>query len=626
MVLGTGFPYALPTTGNVSFQELPMSSQHALHHFQKHLSNATAYRGRLRAALKEHKHSASKDYISIQRAVEDYIPYLLGLLSAVESGIIKSGEIETTWRCTLSNTILSSKQPRVKNKSIYYEAVFSFLTLGYVHMNRAREHVLRAQTVLFKATGDPSVSSSLDGSDSLGIGIGAGSGGTGGSSGTTNLGVSLSGGSGTATSIGSSSGGSGAGGGNDNDHHHHHHSSSSRKAAKLAGSSLVGDWIDHVRDEDMAQIDMALKTAAELYCRAAGVFSYIVDDLIPRWNAYQSSSGQAAAFVRSSPASASVGMAGALGTGGGASSLSSLPSSSPSPSPSSSLGLSIGNFGGVPMLTAGGELDSRLLGSVAHESSRPIDVQTLMVASHIRLALGEANSCTIQKASLSGARVRALERASGGSSGSNGRMTGTAGSATAGGGVGAGAGAGGSSGGGGKTSLSLLAKLSMGVKEEYEYAYGLIKAIKDLDEISSDFRNHAKDGKLYYEAMAQSFLGIDAYESGQYGKAVAFLTTAQATLASLAKSSKSPAISYAAHVEWHPVKDKAQSYQKINDSVAFESLTPRADLLRLMPSGRDMFKLKKYIPPAPAFGITAAQQTQDESAQKGSYALQGAYF
>ncbi|KAF9166769.1 hypothetical protein DFQ26_006983 [Actinomortierella ambigua] len=586
MVLGTGFPYALPTTGNVSFQELPMSSQHALHHFQKHLSNATAYRGRLRAALKEHKHSASKDYISIQR------------------------------------------QPRVKNKSIYYEAVFSFLTLGYVHMNRAREHVLRAQTVLFKATGDPSVSSSLDGSDSLGIGIGAGSGGTGGSSGTTNLGVSLSGGSGTATSIGSSSGGSGAGGGNDNDHHHHHHSSSSRKAAKLAGSSLVGDWIDHVRDEDMAQIDMALKTAAELYCRAAGVFSYIVDDLIPRWNAYQSSSGQASAFLRSSPAGASTGMAGALGTGGGASSLSSLPSSSPSPSPSSSLGLSIGNFGGVPMLTAGGELDSRLLGSVAHESSRPIDVQTLMVASHIRLALGEANSCTIQKASLSGARARALERASGGSSGSNGRMAGAAGSATAGGGVGvgAGAGAGGSSGGGGKTSLSLLAKLSMGVKEEYEYAYGLIKAIKDLDEISSDFRNHAKDGKLYYEAMAQSFLGIDAYESGQYGKAVAFLTTAQATLASLAKSSKSPAISYAAHVEWHPVKDKAQSYQKINDSVAFESLTPRADLLRLMPSGRDMFKLKKYIPPAPAFGITAAQQTQDESAQKGSYALQGAYF
>ncbi|KAF9973874.1 hypothetical protein BGZ73_002866, partial [Actinomortierella ambigua] len=67
MVLGIGFPYPLPTTGNVSFQDLPMSSQHAVQHFQTHLSDATAYRGRLRTALKEHKRSASKDYINIQK-------------------------------------------------------------------------------------------------------------------------------------------------------------------------------------------------------------------------------------------------------------------------------------------------------------------------------------------------------------------------------------------------------------------------------------------------------------------------------------------------------------------------------------------------------------------------------
>lgn len=59
----------------------------------------------------------------------------------------------------------------------------------------------------------------------------------------------------------------------------------------------------------------------------------------------------------------------------------------------------------------------------------------------------------------------------------------------------------------------LLAKLSIGVKEEYERAYGLLKSVKDLNEISSDFRAHVKDAKVYYEALALTLLGMDAYES-----------------------------------------------------------------------------------------------------------------
>ncbi|KAF9965707.1 hypothetical protein BGZ73_001350, partial [Actinomortierella ambigua] len=296
--------------------------------------------------------------------------------------------------------------------------------------------------------------------------------------------------------------------------------------------------------------------------------------LLPRWNN--------AGHVKPSGSSSTIGI-GVAGAGPGGLTGAGVTGASSA--------LSINNVAGVPMLTAGGELESsRFLGSNAHqESSRPVDAQTSMVASHVQLALAEANSCGIQRSSLNTARIRAAEKSA------NGRLAGVAGGGGSGGGGG---------GGGGKMSLSLLAKLSIGVKEGYERAYGLIKGIKDLDDISSDFRNHVKDGKLYYESMAQSFLGTDAYESGQYGKAVAFLTTAQATLASLAKSSKSPAISYAAHVELHPAKDKAQSYQKINNSVAFEALTSKSDLLRLMPSGRDAFKLKKYTPPTPAFETT----------------------
>ncbi|KAG0227724.1 hypothetical protein BGW42_002743 [Actinomortierella wolfii] len=610
MVLGIGFPYTLPTTGNVSFQDLQLSSQHALHRFQTHLSDATAFRGRLRAALKEHKHSANKDYINIQKAIEDYIPYLLGLLAAVESGEIKSGEIETTWRCTLSNTILSTKQPRVKNKSIYYEAVFTFLTLGYVLMDRAREHVLGAQTVLLRATGDPSVSST-DGTEAAhlglsigaaGSGIGSGIGGSSSHSGANMSGTSTTPSSSTPSSVSrffrkesSSLGGSGASGGGGG--HTSSNSSNSggenelNKKAKLAGSSLVGDWIEYVRDEDMAQIEATLKMAVDLYCRAAGVFSYIVEDILPRWNHYHSSS--------QTKSGSSIG-AGGAGT-----------------APSA---LSIGTISGLPVLTAAADQDSRSSSgsSATHESSRPIDVQTAMIASHIRMALGEAHACSIQKASLETARARAQEKVA--------AAVGGAGGGSAGAGGGSGGGGSGSSSSGSKFSFSLLAKLSIGVKEEYERAYGLIKAIKDLNEISTDFRSHAKDGKLYYEAMAQTFLGIDAYETGQYGKAVAFMSTAQGTLASLSKSSKSPAIAYASHVELYPIKDKAMSYQKINDSVAFEPLTPKADLLRLMPSGRDMFKIKKYTPPTPAFGLSPAHQTQDEIGQKGAYALQGAYF
>jgi len=101
-----------------------------------------------------------------------------------------------------------------------------------------------------------------------------------------------------------------------------------------------------------------------------------------------------------------------------------------------------------------------------------------------RLALAEAHACTVRKASIKAARASSTATNSG--------STATSGT---------------------KTSYVLLAKLTIGVKEEYERAYGLLKSVKDLNEISTEFRNHVKDAKLYYEAAAQTLLGMDAYET-----------------------------------------------------------------------------------------------------------------
>ena len=106
-----------------------------------------------------------------------------------------------------------------------------------------------------------------------------------------------------------------------------------------------------------------------------------------------------------------------------------------------------------------------------------------------RLALAEAHACTVRKASIKAARASAIKQSTSGTG-----VIAPSGTAS-------------------KTSYGLLAKLTVGVKEEYERAYGSLKAIKDQNEISSEFRAHVKDGKIYYEAMAQVLLGMDAYEA-----------------------------------------------------------------------------------------------------------------
>ncbi|KAG9324002.1 hypothetical protein KVV02_007324 [Mortierella alpina] len=535
-----GYPYALPTTANVSFQEF--LAPHA--HYHQPLSDATAFRGRLRTALKEHKHSDRHDLLNVQSALEDYIPLLFGLVAGIDSAELRlTSDVETTWRCTISNLALTTKQPRVKQKSIHYEAIFTLLTLGYVLMDRANESSNAVQKKIQIAIGDiPNYPGFHSGEGaSLGF-IGNGSSGSshsksnsssssnhhsvGGSSSPGSVGVSGSVSAAAAqagsrllkkTGISSSSA-----------------MISSKKSTKNP-SNTVGEFTDYLNDEDLAGMDHQLTTAADLYCKAAGVFEHVVQEMIPRWN--------------------------------------------------------------------DAAQDSK---KMTPESSRPVDVQTSVVSAHVKLALGEAHACTVRKAAIKAARASAAKQY---------YATGTASPV----------------GSGSKTSYVLLAKLTIGVKEEYERAYGLLKSVKDLNEISSDFRAHVKDAKIYYEAMAQTFLGLDAYEAQQYGKAIGFMSTARASFAALAKSSKASTIAYASAFEFRLANEKVFAFEKINNSVTFEQIPEHAALMAVMPSGRDLLSVKKYFAPRPSFGtaataVDASLSGAGDGVSKLAYALQGAYF
>ncbi|CAG8719054.1 407_t:CDS:2, partial [Scutellospora calospora] len=84
------------------------------------ISEATARRGRVRAVLKEvNKAEGPKDYLKVMQTVDDYLPYLLAIVDCLEG--------ETSWRCTLSDSMVLKKK-RVECRGIYYELIFTLMT------------------------------------------------------------------------------------------------------------------------------------------------------------------------------------------------------------------------------------------------------------------------------------------------------------------------------------------------------------------------------------------------------------------------------------------------------------------------------------------------------------------
>lgn len=205
----------------------------------------------------------------------------------------------------------------MKQKSIYYEAIFTLLTLGYVIMNRANEASQSVQRRIQIAIGDVSTYTGgySDGSSMAGASLN--SSGSGGGSGSTS----------SMDGSGSMGGGSGNSSGNNSGSSASRLFKKSSKSSKGTGNT-IGEFTDYLTDEDLAWIDHQLTLAADLYCRAAGVFEYVTQQMIPRWN--QRIASVTAALT------------------------------------------AVSNHGPVG------------LGKIVPESARPVDVQTNLVSAHIK--------------------------------------------------------------------------------------------------------------------------------------------------------------------------------------------------------------------------------------------------
>ncbi|KAI9276027.1 BRO1 domain-containing protein [Sporodiniella umbellata] len=126
------YPYSLPTTGSLSFVEFFED----LDPYSLEISDTTARRGRLRHVLKEFKKEtqSSRDYSLVMNTIEEYLPYLIGIMNCIQTKeITLKKNIETSWRTTLSEHLIhtGSNAPRVTCKDIHYELIFVLMTYAY---------------------------------------------------------------------------------------------------------------------------------------------------------------------------------------------------------------------------------------------------------------------------------------------------------------------------------------------------------------------------------------------------------------------------------------------------------------------------------------------------------------
>jgi len=144
------YPFELPTTSYVSFDEFYSSSTHPSLPLR-----ATSSRTVLRDALKKHKRlpPASQDSHlgTVAAALHDYTAHLFALDAALsgravageEVEVVLRKELEISWTCTLSHATLSaprpaSKRPRARLRGLESEIAFTLATLAYTQSLLAR--------------------------------------------------------------------------------------------------------------------------------------------------------------------------------------------------------------------------------------------------------------------------------------------------------------------------------------------------------------------------------------------------------------------------------------------------------------------------------------------------------
>ncbi|KAG1821225.1 BRO1 domain-containing protein [Suillus variegatus] len=131
--------YELPTTGAISFGDFCVDTT-ASNAYASHIAEATQARANLRGVLKVTKRTGTddKDYLRLIKVLDDYLPYLHGIMACVVSGDIRlKSEPQFSWRTTLS-AHLFHMSPRIALASLHADLASSLLTYAFALSNFAR--------------------------------------------------------------------------------------------------------------------------------------------------------------------------------------------------------------------------------------------------------------------------------------------------------------------------------------------------------------------------------------------------------------------------------------------------------------------------------------------------------
>lgn len=144
------FAYTLPTTSTLSLTITSSTTHPSLP------LTASNQRGLLKNVLKNHKRlapqarAATLNLSTVLSALDEYVPYLLALDSAL-SGRAISGEVvdlalrrevEVEWRTCLAATTAGREPRRMNGKGLDYEIAFTLHTLACVYTLQARSQLL----------------------------------------------------------------------------------------------------------------------------------------------------------------------------------------------------------------------------------------------------------------------------------------------------------------------------------------------------------------------------------------------------------------------------------------------------------------------------------------------------
>ncbi|XP_006460727.1 hypothetical protein AGABI2DRAFT_203891 [Agaricus bisporus var. bisporus H97] len=134
--------YELPTTGNISFSDLCID-QSPGRTYTTCILEATQARANIRTALKGSKRTEdnAKDFLSLTKVLEDYLPLIRGLINCADQCDIDfKSKFSFSWRSTLSNNILNNS-PRVEVPGLYADLAFTLLTYAFTLSNLAHATV-----------------------------------------------------------------------------------------------------------------------------------------------------------------------------------------------------------------------------------------------------------------------------------------------------------------------------------------------------------------------------------------------------------------------------------------------------------------------------------------------------